>query len=183
MPDAAPSEVAFLCMKYSISSQPRMAAIVASVVLAKVRPVSEKNWAVFSSSVAPAKTIEPTLKPYQPIQSRPAPSMVSVRLCGRMASLPKPTRLPSRMTSTRAGHTGVDVHGGAAGVVLRTDPAADERVLGAAEHHVGQREVARASAHSGTKTTQAENFIRSATAPLMSATVMIANVIWNITPM
>ena len=39
------------------------------------------------------------------------------------------------------------------------------------------------TAQSGTKTTQAENFIRSATAPLMRAAVMIANVIWNITKM
>ncbi len=36
---------------------------------------------------------------------------------------------------------GVDVHRGAAGVVLRADPAADERVLGAAEDHVRHREV------------------------------------------
>ena len=37
------------------------------------------------------------------------------------------------------------------------------------------------SDHSGTKTTQAENLSRSATAPLISAAVMIAKVIWNIT--
>ena len=37
------------------------------------------------------------------------------------------------------------------------------------------------TAHSGRKTTQAENFSRSATAPLISAAVMIAKVIWNIT--
>ncbi len=37
------------------------------------------------------------------------------------------------------------------------------------------------SAHSGRKTTHAENLSRSATAPLMSAAVMIANVIWNMT--
>ena len=41
MPEAAPSEVALPCRRRSISSQPRMAAMVASVVLAKVRPVSE----------------------------------------------------------------------------------------------------------------------------------------------
>ena len=41
MPEAAPSEVALPCSSRSISSQPRMAAMVASVVLAKVRPVSE----------------------------------------------------------------------------------------------------------------------------------------------
>ena len=36
---------------------------------------------------------------------------------------------------------------------------------------------------SGTKTTQAENFTRSATAPLISAAVMIAKVIWKPTKM
>jgi hypothetical protein len=37
------------------------------------------------------------------------------------------------------------------------------------------------SAHNGRKSTQAENFIRSATAPLIRAAVMTAKVIWNIT--
>ena len=41
-----------------------------------------------------------------------------------------------------AGDTGVDVDRGAAGVVLGADPAADERVVGAAEDHVRHREVA-----------------------------------------
>ena len=36
-------------------------------------------------------------------------------------------------------------------------------------------------AHRGRNTTHAENLRRSATAPLMSAAVMIAKVIWNIT--
>ena len=35
-------------------------------------------------------------------------------------------------------------------------------------------------AHSGTNTTHAENFTRSAIAPLMSAVVMTAKVSWNI---
>ena len=74
-----------------------MAAIVAIVVFRKVAPVSPWNWAekppqaFFESSV---KTIEPTLKPYQPNQSRPAPIIVSVRLCGRDVSRGQPTRLP-----------------------------------------------------------------------------------------
>ncbi len=70
----------------------------ANVVLAKVRPVSSGNWVSGSSP----KTIEPTLKPYQPSHSRPAPSMVSVRLCGRIVSLGQPRRLPSRTTRTSA---------------------------------------------------------------------------------
>ena len=76
-------------MTRSMSSQASIAAIVAMVVLAKVRPVSEKNWAesaAGSASDSGVSTIEPTLKPYQPTHSRPAPSMVSVRLCGRVGS-------------------------------------------------------------------------------------------------
>ena len=39
------------------------------------------------------------------------------------------------------------------------------------------------TAQSGTKSSQAANFIRPSTAPLISAAVMIAKVIWNITKM
>ena len=88
MPDAAPSEVALPCMNRSTSSQASIAAMVATVVLRKVTPVSVMNCAVSLAPPSPAvKTIEPTLKPYQPIHSRPAPIMVSVRLCGRIGSL------------------------------------------------------------------------------------------------
>ena len=40
IPEAAPSVVALPCINRSISSHPSSAAIVASVVLANVRPVS-----------------------------------------------------------------------------------------------------------------------------------------------
>ena len=52
-------------------------------------------WMVFDA------TAEPALNPNQPNHSRPAPSMTSVRLCGRMGSLPKPIRLPSTSASAR----------------------------------------------------------------------------------
>ena len=48
----------------------------------------------------PVKTIEPTLKPYQPNHSRPAPIIVSVRLCGFIGSRLKPTRRPMISAST-----------------------------------------------------------------------------------
>ena len=67
------------------------------MVFMKVKPVSDMNWAVGSSLV---KTMEPTLKPYQPNHSRPAPIMVRVRLCGRIGSLLKPMRLPMISAST-----------------------------------------------------------------------------------
>ena len=72
----------------------------ASVVLVKVTPVSLRNWVLMSPT--PSSMIsEPTLKPYQPTHSRAAPSIVSVRLCGRIGVEPKPTRLPTTAASTR----------------------------------------------------------------------------------
>ena len=101
MPEAAPSDVALPCRIRSISIQPSMAAQVATVVLRKVTPVSDMNCAVSSSPPSPStKTSEPTLKPYQPNHSRPAPIMVRVRLWGFIGSRPKPTRLPMISAST-----------------------------------------------------------------------------------
>src|SRR5205085_11760841 len=41
-----------------------------------------------------AATAEPALKPYQPTQSMPVPTIQSTMLCGGIGSLPKPRRLP-----------------------------------------------------------------------------------------
>ena len=100
-PEAAPSEVPLPSRIFSTISQPSIAAQVASVVFSQTRPVSVVNWASMSPSSAETNTIEPTLKPNQPNHSRPAPIMVSVRLCGRMGSLPKPLRTPMRSARTR----------------------------------------------------------------------------------
>ena len=51
------------------------------------------------AAVPLAPRAEPALKPNQPNHSRPAPIMTRVRLCGRMGSLPKPTRLPRTSAS------------------------------------------------------------------------------------
>ena len=86
---------------FSSSSQPSIAAQVASVVLSQTRPVSVVNWAIISVSSVLTKTIEPTLKPNQPNHSRPAPIIVRVRLCGFIGSLPKPLRTPISSARTR----------------------------------------------------------------------------------
>ncbi len=54
------------------------------------------------AAVPSAASSEPALKPNQPNQSRPAPIMTSGTLCGRIATLPKPTRLPTTRARTRA---------------------------------------------------------------------------------
>ena len=70
-----------------------MAAAVATCVLT--------NISAPTPSSLPSQ--EPALKPNQPNHSRPAPSMTSGRLCGRIGSFLKPTRLPmTRITPSAA---------------------------------------------------------------------------------
>ena len=49
-----------------------------------------------------AATAEPALNPNQPNHSRPAPSITSGRLCGRIGSAPNPRRVPSTSASASA---------------------------------------------------------------------------------
>ena len=95
------------------------------------------------------------------------------------------------------GHAGVDVDHGAAGEVDRCDlrdqtaltvvhgseDLGGQSVLGAGEqpaapHHVCQREVDHRHPDAE-NAIHVPNLTRSASAPLMSAVVMIANVTWN----
>ncbi len=64
MPEAAPSEVALPSRIRSVTSQPSMAAAVATVVVMNVAPAMPLE-----------PTAEPALNPYQPNHSRPAPSI------------------------------------------------------------------------------------------------------------
>ena len=107
------------------------------------------------AEVPSAASSEPALNPNQPNHSRPAPSMASGTLCGRIEILPKPSRLPTIEREHQAGHTGVDVHHGATGEVDRDDVGGavggsedqgrQARLVGgeqaAAPDHVGDREV------------------------------------------
>src|SRR4051812_46892256 len=49
-------------------------------------------------------TALPALKPYQPTQSIPVPTIQRTMLCGGMGSLPKPRRLPRIMHRISADH-------------------------------------------------------------------------------
>src|SRR3954469_9446826 len=73
-------------------SQPSIAAQVAVLVLTNATP---------ARLLAPSAEAEPELKPNQPNHSRPAPSSVNGRLCGRIGSFFHPSRLPSTMASAR----------------------------------------------------------------------------------
>ena len=52
--------------------------------------------------MALAPSAEPALKPNQPNHSSAAPSMTSVRLCGRIGTFPNPRRGPSTRQSASA---------------------------------------------------------------------------------
>src|SRR4051794_38551212 len=89
-PDAAPSVVGWPSRNFSTISQPSIAAQVAVLVLTNATP---------ARLLAPSA--DPALKPNQPNHSRPAPSNVNGRLCGRIGSFFQPSRLPSTIASAR----------------------------------------------------------------------------------
>src|SRR4051812_38627592 len=70
-------------VNHSIIGQTKQATAVASVVVVKALAATPS-----------AATAEPALKPYQPTQSMPVPTMQSTRLCGGIGVLPKPSRGP-----------------------------------------------------------------------------------------
>src|SRR3954462_3377816 len=51
-----------------------------------------------------AATAEPALKPYQPTQSIPVPTIQRTMLCGAIGCLPKPSRLPRIRQRINADH-------------------------------------------------------------------------------
>ena len=76
-PEAAPSIDGLPLHIHSPNIQASAAAAVASSVLTKA-----------SAATPLASRLEPALKPNQPTHSSEAPIIVSVRLCGAIASLP-----------------------------------------------------------------------------------------------
>jgi len=76
---------------HSIMAQTKPAVAAASVVVMKALDETPS-----------AATALPALKPYQPTQSIPVPTMVSTIECGAIFSLPKPMRLPRIMQRSRA---------------------------------------------------------------------------------
>ena len=138
--------------------------------------VVETNAVVATRSAA---TAEPALKPYQPTHSIPVPAMQSTMLCGGIGMRPNCRRFPSRMQRISADHP----------LVMWTTmpPAKSIAFTLASGFHTPLKRPP--SPHIkcaiGKYTTNiqrtlnsitAENFIRSATAPIVRAGVMIANV-------
>src|SRR5919197_5195932 len=123
----------------------------------------------------PAVTALPALNPNQPNQRRLAPRTVIVASCGSIGSRPKPRRRPRTSAATSA-ETPL--------VMWTTVPPAKSSVPRERSHPpVPQTQCATGSytsvAHRSVNTTNALNRLRSANAPVMSAGVMTANIIWN----
>jgi len=118
----------------------------------------------------------PALKPNQPTHSIQAPVTVIVRLCGGMGVSGKPRRFPMTSAATSAAPPAV---------TCTTAPPAKSRKPIAPSQPPPHTQCATgaytSSNHRLVNISMAENRIRSAKAPTISAGVMIANVIWNMT--
>src|SRR5205085_8122408 len=90
-PEQNPRTLIFLRMISSRIAHVNEATAVASVVVVKAL-----------AETPSAATAEPALKPYQPTQSMPVPTMQRTMLCGGIGVLPKPRRGPMIRHKIRA---------------------------------------------------------------------------------
>src|SRR5881396_1987903 len=90
-PEQNPRMLGLPLTSHSAMGQTKEATAVAIVVVVKALAATPS-----------AATAEPALKPYQPTQSMPVPTMHNTMLCGAMFSFPKPRRLPRSMHRMRA---------------------------------------------------------------------------------
>ena len=183
-PDSAPSIDTLPRATNSIKAHASTAAAVATKVFMKA-----------SAATPLASRLDPTLKPNQPTHSSDAPIMVITRLCGGIASLPKPTRLPSTIAATRpaipalmcttvppAKSSAPLAHSQPAFAVTVASVSALVMASGPSQYHTmcatGMYENVNQIAM---KASTAANFMRSAKAPMMSAGVIAAKVHWKAT--
>src|SRR5687768_9272482 len=90
-PEQVPSTLGLPRRIHSIAAQARAPAAAEKCVAAKALEVTPSD----ASSL-------PALNPNQPTHNIAAPSVVYVRLCGGIGSLPKPRRLPITRAQTSA---------------------------------------------------------------------------------
>src|SRR5438105_13967301 len=90
-PEQNPSTLGLPRSAYSSMAHVNDATAVASVVLMNA----------FAAMPSGASAL-PALKPYQPTQSKPVPTMQSTMLCGAMISFRNPSLCPRRMHKTSA---------------------------------------------------------------------------------
>ena len=90
-PEQNPSTLGLPRSAYSSMAHVNDATAVASVVLVNAL-----------AAIPSGASALPALKPYQPTQSNPVPTMHSTILCGAMISFLNPSRCPRRMHNTSA---------------------------------------------------------------------------------
>src|SRR5262245_13374269 len=90
-PEQKPSTLGLPRRAYSSMAHVNEATAVASVVVVNA----------FAAIPSGASAL-PALKPYQPTQSKPVPTMQSTMLCGAMISFLNPSRCPRRTHRTSA---------------------------------------------------------------------------------
>src|SRR5213078_818673 len=95
-PEQNPSTLGLPRSAYSSIAQLNEATAVARVVVINA----------FAAIPSGASAL-PALKPYQPTQSKPVPTMQSTILCGAMISLRNPSLCPRKMHKTSADHPDV----------------------------------------------------------------------------
>src|SRR6478735_6592422 len=162
-PDAAPSVVALPSLIRSTTSQPSIAADAA------------RNVFMGATAATPfAARADPALNPAQPNQRMPVPIIVIGRLCGGIEWSGYPRRRPRIRTSASAA---------APALMCTTAPPAKSRAPISASQPPANTQCATgeytSTSHTEMKTAYEANFNRSAVAPVISAGVMIANVIWK----
>src|ERR1700677_4062671 len=163
-PEAIPSTLGLPLVAHSVNIQASAAVAVAICVVAKAMPARPS-----------AATAEPALKPNQPTHSSEAPITVRVRLCGAMDSLPNPWRLPSMMAVASPAIPAL--------MCTTVPPAKSSTPFWASQPDGSHTQCAigqyTTSSQIVMKASIAENFMRSAKEPQISAGVMIAKVSWN----
>src|SRR5580658_2900857 len=164
-PEAMPSTLGLPFATHSVNIQASAAAAVAMCVAANAMPARPSE-----------ATAEPALKPNQPTHSSDAPMTVSVRLCGAIDSLPSPWRLPSINAVARPAIPAL--------MCTTVPPAKSSTPLRFNQPEGSHTQCAigqyTTSSHRPMNHIMAENFMRSANEPQISAGVMIAKVAWNI---
>src|SRR6185312_15225968 len=167
-PEAAPTPVTWPSLNFSTASQASVAAQVATNVVTMTM-----------AAELPAASAEPPLNAYQPAHSRPAPSSVSGTLCG-LRSWPNNADLPSTIATASAAApalmcTAVPPAKSIAPSWLAIQPPTEFSVTTPSNANT-QCATGKytSTAQIVANTIHAPNFIRSAAAPEISATVMAA---------
>src|ERR1700761_4489465 len=166
-PEMPPSALGLPCRNHSATIQPMAAEAAPRCVFTKALVAS-----------GPEESAEPALNPNQPTHSRHAPIKLNTTECGAIGRCGYPSLLPRYSAVTSALTPLVTCttvppaksrHGNLPPVTFSNPPT---------PHTMCAIGLYTMIAHSTMNTSIAENFIRSANAPVISAGVMIANISW-----